>query len=573
VNRILDPVQPHIGGAGLLVSPAPSFRGVFVTYASQAGRLAGIAIGCLLVVVQSLAGFSGQVLAADDSNIPGVPFPGSPVTGLLGGPIYDHVYSIDVPPASIILLSLTGDPGTDFDLYLFNSTATTVYIPGGQVAFSTGPTSTESITYPTISGGRFYIDLNGASNVEGHFRLVMSIQPDTTPPQATLRLDGGAPATADSTVQVTLIGTDDLSGVGQMQLSLDGQHWGAFVDYTPTFLWVFDGGDGPKQLWARVRDRAGNVSKAATAEIVVDTVPPLVLVRDPGPGGTAAGLRPTFKVVFSEAIDVQTWLNKGLVVQRADGDTIAGTYAWSAATNTGTFVPASPLVAGEPVACSLSGIKDLAGNPLVPLGTWQITPLIVHTITAAASATIVAAGAHATITGHVDGPVYGAMTVEVNHGTGWQRLGDVHPTTSGSYVVPVVVGQNSTYRVVAAPSQLETASSSPSVRIVARRGVVLVGVRAGANQTSRSLVPVQIKAAVTPSLPSVKVTLVVTRYDAPRGRWVTSATLQTVSDSGGGTAFVWRPTRSGSYRIRISTPSTPEFANGVSPLYSWSVTG
>src|SRR3990172_10347812 len=69
---------------------------------------------------------SGVARAADDSDIPGVPLPGSVATGQLGGPIYDHVYSIDIPAQRILLISLIGDSGTDFDLYLFNSTATTV---------------------------------------------------------------------------------------------------------------------------------------------------------------------------------------------------------------------------------------------------------------------------------------------------------------------------------------------------------------------------------------------------------------------------------------------------------------
>ena len=63
------------------------------------------------------------------------------MTGQLGGPIYDHVYSIDIPAQRILLISLFGDSGTDFDLYLFNSTATTVYSTQGQVATSKGPTS------------------------------------------------------------------------------------------------------------------------------------------------------------------------------------------------------------------------------------------------------------------------------------------------------------------------------------------------------------------------------------------------------------------------------------------------
>ena len=119
------------------------------------------------------------------------------MTGLLGGPIYDHVYSIDVAPDSVIQLALSGDPGTDFDLYLFNAGATSVYETTGQVDASTGPTSTESISYPTPGGGRYYVDLNGANDVEGNFRLIVSIALDTVSPNLELKINNGSPVTMD----------------------------------------------------------------------------------------------------------------------------------------------------------------------------------------------------------------------------------------------------------------------------------------------------------------------------------------------------------------------------------------
>ena len=96
------------------------------------------AIAALAVVLVSALLPTTTALAAADSDIPGVPLPGSVVTGRLGGPIYDRVYQLDVEPNRIILLSLTGGAGTDFDLYLFDSSATTVYGGTGQVAASTG---------------------------------------------------------------------------------------------------------------------------------------------------------------------------------------------------------------------------------------------------------------------------------------------------------------------------------------------------------------------------------------------------------------------------------------------------
>ena len=158
-------------------------------------RRAGARFSSLaLVSAFAIGTSSGVARAADDSNIPGVPLSGSVITGQLGGPIYDRVYSIDVPAQRILLISLIGESGTDFDLYLFNSTATTIYSTQGQVAVSKGPTSSESMAHTVVGADRFYINLNGATDVQGEFRLTVQVLQDSTPPRATLVLEGGAPA-------------------------------------------------------------------------------------------------------------------------------------------------------------------------------------------------------------------------------------------------------------------------------------------------------------------------------------------------------------------------------------------
>ncbi len=72
---------------------------------------------------------------------PGSSATGPASAGKLGGPVYDDVYRVVVPAGHILLASMTGDPGTDFDLYLFDSTATDIYAdpPVGLVAVVHGP--------------------------------------------------------------------------------------------------------------------------------------------------------------------------------------------------------------------------------------------------------------------------------------------------------------------------------------------------------------------------------------------------------------------------------------------------
>ena len=114
------------------------------------GRAVALALA-LLVGVSGAVATPGVAAVDSSSDIPGVPLTPGILVGPLGGDIYDVVYRLDVQPGSVILASLTGSTGTDFDLYLFDGAATTVVTNQGVVAKSIGPTSTESVSYATPS--------------------------------------------------------------------------------------------------------------------------------------------------------------------------------------------------------------------------------------------------------------------------------------------------------------------------------------------------------------------------------------------------------------------------------------
>lgn len=535
--------------------------------------LAASLTAALAIAVASLGFPAGRVAADDPSNIPGVPLPGSVATGQLGGPVYDVVYRVTVPPAHVLLVSMTGDPGTDFDLYLFDSSATSIYAspPVGLVAKSTGPTSTESITYASIGGGTYYIDLSGSTNVLGTYRLAVRIAADTTPPRVTLSLDGGAPATNDPTVTATVVATDDLSGVDVMQFSVDGATWLDWTTYTPTILWSFSPPDGPKELWVRVRDRAGNLSSPAHAVIALDTVPPTVAWRDPPPGGTVAGVRPTFSVRFSEPIQRSSWTSFGLIVQDAASTVVQGAYTYDATSATGTFTPAVDLRPGSPYVVSLGSITDLAGNPLVPIGSWVVTPLLASRITLQGSATLVPRGGIVVFTGGMDAPLAGALTLEAAEGSGpFVPIAPIVPSADGTFTAGVPVNANTWFRVRFGGSAVASDATSPAVRVLVRREVALRGLSSSVTQSTARYRTVPLTAVLGPSEPGVAVTVQVYRYDPSRSRYVQVSTM-TRSSSGGLAAFSWRPTVAGRYYLRLTTPPTALFANGISAVYRWVV--
>ena len=541
---------------------------VFRPDARRARLASALAAALLASSVLAVAGPVARVNAADSlHNIPGVLLPASNVSGKLGGPIYDDVYRVIVPAGHILLVAMTGDPGTDFDLYLFNSSATNIYAqpPVGLVDSSTGPTSTESITYPSIGGGTYYIDLSGYSTTEGTFHLAVQVIADTTPPQVTLSLDGGAPATNNPVVAVTVVATDDLSGVATMQFSRDGTTWTDPVVYAPTLTMDFDGLDGPRELWVRVTDRAGNVSSPARAVIVLDRVPPTVIARSPDAGATVAGLQPAISVRFSEAIRPSTWTNAGLILQDTSGTILYGTYGYDPVTFTGTFTPAIPLQPGATYVVSVGTVTDLAGNPVAPPGTWTFTPLLAPTITLRVGTRILPAGQAEGLAGSMTPVFGGSLVLEQALGEGpFLPVLPLAVDAAGSFSWLAPVSANTSFRVHYGGSTLAAETYSPVVRVLVRRQVALAGVNLSTTRRVPAFTRQVLTAVVTPSAPPVPVTLSIYRYVTGRGYVLQTKVTRTTA--GGRYTFSWTPGR-GSYYARLTTAPAPLFANGISPAY------
>lgn len=507
--------------------------------------------------------------AGPESEIPGIPLIGSAVTGRLGGPIVDVVYWVDVPAQRVLVLSLTGSAGTDFDLYLFDDTATSVYSKVGLVAKSTGPTSTESLSYLTVGGGRFYIDLSGFSETQGDYRLSVVFGNDEAPPRTSLTLNGGAPATNSRDAVASVVATDDLSGVSDMQFSLDGTSWEPWQPWQVASPRQLVDTDGRQDLWVRVRDRQGNVSAAARASIVLDRNPPGVVARLPQPGGTAIAPRPTISIQFSEPIRVAQWQSFGLILQDGVGTIIYGTYGWDATTNTGIFVPSSDLLPGATYVVSLGAISDLAGNALPPLGTWTMRPLLAPRITLTASPRVALPRSSIVLAGGVDARPAGSFVLEqlVADGT-WQDVETLLPDEAGSFSTKVIVDRTSSFRVAYLGDQTSAPSVSPGVRVAVRRTVAATGPGTSILRLASSGQRITVTAILTPTAPATPVTMMLSRYDPVRRNYRVVARLTRTSASGRAT-FLWRASSPGRYTVRLSTPATAAFAAGLSPMYRW----
>lgn len=99
---------------------------------------------------------------------------------------------------------------------------------------------------------------------------------DTVPPTGSLNINSGARITNNYQVTLFLSATDNSSGAISVQFSNDGWSWSPWEVLTPSKLWYLSAGDGVKTVYVRFQDRAGNISPAYSATIVLDTKAPTI---------------------------------------------------------------------------------------------------------------------------------------------------------------------------------------------------------------------------------------------------------------------------------------------------------
>ena len=527
----------------------------------------------LVLALVAGALLAGPATAAADStsNIPGVPLPGTVVTGQLGGPIYDVVYRVTVPAGYVVVAGLSGSPSTLFGLYLFDSTATTVVGTQGLVASSTVVGTEQHISYASTLGGVYYIDLNGASNVEGTYTLVVQMVAGTTIPVASLALDGGRLRTNSPTVSVILTGYASLSGLAQMAFSADGVTWGSWLPYAAASTWTFPAGDGLKTLWAKVRNGVGVESAPASASITLDTVPPVVTAITPTANSAVIGLQPTFTVRFSKPIDPASWDNLGLVVQAANGARVEGAYAYDATSWTGSFVPGADLAPGEPYVLTVGSVVDLAGNVVLPIPSWTVTPLRPTSLSLIGSSRVVLPGTAVTLTATTPGLDTSAVFLQtLVAGATTPAQSGPFTVASGSVSTTVTPAMNSSYQFLYPGSRTDASTTSNAVRVIVRRLVSLVGVSSSVTHAAAAGRPIVLTAQVSPVGLPAHLSFQRYRYDTLHRRWVYAGSLGRTTDANGRASVTWTPT-SGRWYWRIASLPTPDYANNVSPVYRWSV--
>ena len=104
---------------------------------------------------------------------------------------------------------------------------------------------------------------------------------DTTPPNGTILINNGALYTNDKNVTLTLLATDDFSGVAQMQFNNGTGSYSDWETYSTTKSWTLSSsGDGLKTVRVKFQDGVGNENAIGIpATITLDTKPPVITLN------------------------------------------------------------------------------------------------------------------------------------------------------------------------------------------------------------------------------------------------------------------------------------------------------
>lgn len=527
----------------------------------------------LLLAASTLIGTSGSTVSAasPDSEIPGVPLPGTVTVGNLGGQIYDVVYSVMVPAGSVLVAGLTGSYGTDFDLYLFPPSATTVTSTVGVLAKSTGPTSTENLSWATKVDTTVYLDLNGASDVPGSFVLTVQIVPDPSPPSLRLATKDGITRTGSTDLVLQLNAFDDLSGIAEMSFSADGEVWLPWEEYSQTKTWNILPVEGTQFVYARVKNGAGATSNVASTSVFFDATPPRVVRRDPAPDATIGNVRPRFTVTFDEPMAPTSWLDLGLVIQDQEGTILQGSYTFDQATLTGSFTPDRDLVIGDSYIVTIGTVTDIAGNKIAPVGSWTVKALRPSSISLGSSVKALTYGGSVKLTGRVAIPDGGTARLEMKRESDadFTPVPDVAPV-SGALSVTLKPRVSTQYRLRYAGSDT-VAQASAGLTVAVRRSVTLAGRSTGKTASTRAGRSVTLTAKTTPSAAGASASFRLLRYSTATKRYTLYRAFARTVGSTGTATYRWKAV-AGRWAWEIRIAPYRGLATSTSGRYRWSVT-
>ncbi|HXG40476.1 MAG TPA: Ig-like domain-containing protein, partial [Candidatus Limnocylindrales bacterium] len=294
----------------------------------------------------------------------------------------------------------------------------------------------------------------------------------------------------------------------------------------------------------------------------------------PVPGARVPGLRPVVAVRFDEAIDAASWEARGLIVQAGSGASVAGALRYDTATRTGLWVPLVDLAAGATYALTVGPVQDEAGNRIATGDSWTLTPLSPTVLGVVPARSVLRLGEGTSLAVRLEPAATGAVVAEARRAdeTAYAPLGSIELSAAGLAALEVSPAANTYYRF-SYPGTATAASATGEIRVLVRRDVRLAGLDPSVTRRIRPGTTVSLTAEVAPRTGGVRLSFRLYRLDPATGRYRYAGSFGRVTNSDGRASLAWTPTRSGNYYWRVAVLPTVDYANNVSAVHRWRVTG
>ena len=211
-----------------------------------------------LLLTLSLSGLATAPARAAESGaeIPGIAWPGGPVTATVGGPVFDRVWRLELPQGRVALIRLDGASGSELGLYLFDETATSI-ATATPMKQSAKPGGDQRVT-AVLPAGTYYLNVNGRNTDRAYrFTLNVTLIEDPTPAYVFIEVADGATRISSPETTAYIGASDSLSGIDAVRLRVDGGEWSEWRAPTTTHAVTFASTEGRHTVEAQAISARG----------------------------------------------------------------------------------------------------------------------------------------------------------------------------------------------------------------------------------------------------------------------------------------------------------------------------
>ena len=100
---------------------------------------------------------------------------------------------------------------------------------------------------------------------------------------------------------------------------------------------------------------------------------PAVTSETPASGATGVVTNTTVTATFNEAVQASTVNTTDFVLKSSNGNTVTATVSYNSSNYTATLTPSALLANSTTYTATVSGVKDVAGDPMTSPFSWSFT--------------------------------------------------------------------------------------------------------------------------------------------------------------------------------------------------------